>query len=146
MLIRTRNTGSLNVSWDPCLASLKGLLDYAARDDIQRMGLAVGSETMEPSDTVPYGTVESASLESNGQVALVESEGDHTVPDFRGDQLNYADGQIEADGLNSGNVTDVYGCGSSGTVAGQDPPAGSYYDPANPPAINFTEGECSSTP
>jgi len=130
-----------------CTPVLVSMSDSDARAEIDKLGLDLGTLTMQPSNTVPFGDVITPNLESDNQtVDLVESEGNHTVPDLHGDVEDYAISDIGEDGLVLGTVTMRDDCISKGDVESQTPGAGTYFDPANPPTVNITVSDCSTIP
>ncbi|HET7016335.1 MAG TPA: PASTA domain-containing protein, partial [Streptosporangiaceae bacterium] len=128
-----------------CVSVLVSMSDSDARAEVSKLGLDLGLVTMQPSNNVPFGHVIAANLQSDNQtVDLVESEGTDTVPDLRGDEQAYALSELDEDGLVFGAESQRDDCAFlvPGIVESQSPSAGTYFDPSNPPTVNFTISTC----
>jgi hypothetical protein len=135
------------ISESQCTPVLVSMSDSDARAEVSKLDLELGTVTMRPNNNVPFGHVIAPSLESDDKtVDLVESEGNDTVPDLKGDVESYAISDIGEDGLVLGTVTMRDDCISKGDVESQTPDAGTYFDPANPPTVNITVSDCSTIP
>jgi serine/threonine-protein kinase len=106
-----------------------GKAQQAAQDAVKGAGLAVGSVSNQPSDTVPSGAVISQSPASGtlfhgDKVSLVVSSGPPVVdvPNVVNSPLEQAQSALQAAGLQV-QVNKVFG-GLLGIVRAQDPPGG----------------------
>jgi ricin-type beta-trefoil lectin protein len=146
-LMFIKGTAPVNVLPPQCLRNNTGQHLKVAEASIQDDGFTVGTVTVQPSNTVPFDIVADQNLESDDQtVDLTVSEGNHTVPHLIGDEEAYALSDISEDGLVLGTVTERDDCVASGDVETQNPSAGIYFDPANPPTVNITVSTCSRIP